>query len=105
LTLWNAIVDDYQAAFWMSYWSDQVWRAALFVTYMSQKDMAKAKEIQAKLPFSFTKTDWQKHSYHSLTHLHQELATIDFSLKNGGLMHQLEHCLIARLQDHRVDQA
>ncbi|MCX5921964.1 MAG: hypothetical protein NTX86_01420 [Candidatus Dependentiae bacterium] len=81
---WATISHDYPDVFWTSYWSEQLWRASYFITLMESKQLAEAKKVGARLPFSFIQRDWKLHTPAQLRAAHHALYTIDCAVKNGG---------------------
>lgn len=81
---WIQVRDHYAAPFWVSFWSEQVWRAAYFIEYSKAGDRVEAKKISYKLPFSFIQRDWTQHTVAELKAAHQLLYDLDSKLKNGG---------------------
>ena len=88
---WSTISEEYQPAFWATFWADQIWRAYIYCDLMKQKRYADAKKVQYKLPFSFINRDWQRYDLAELRNAHQFLTTLDFKLKNGCSEIGLEH--------------
>lgn len=81
---WQKLKDAYNDAFWMSYWSEQLWRAYQVVDLYEAKQFAQAKVVGTRLPFSFLNSDWKKHSKESLRQAHAMIYTLDNQMKNGG---------------------
>lgn len=84
LNMWTGIKDEYPEQFWISFWSEQVWRALFYCQAMQQRDFAGAKKIGYRLPFSFLQKDYRNCSTQALQHAHQALYQLDGMLKNGG---------------------
>jgi len=84
LAYWQVVQSLYSDVFWTTYWSEQSFRAYWFVYHCFQKNMAEAKKIGFRLPFSFMQSDWRKTSLQELSVLHDAMYTLDCSLKNGG---------------------
>ncbi len=84
LKYWRAIKDEYPEQFWISYWSDQLWRAAFYCRYMKERKLADAKKIGYRLPFSFLQKDYHNVTFNELLHAHQSLYELDYELKHGG---------------------
>lgn len=82
--LWRTIRHDYPEQFWLSYWSDQLFRALCFVKCARAQNFFLAKKIAHRLPFSFIKKDWQQYSTMELAEAHHFLYQVDFTIKNGG---------------------
>jgi len=87
---WAIVKDHYAAPFWISFWSEQVWRASLFIELSEQRNFAEAKRISYKLPFSFIQRDWKQVSAHELKRAHDVLYRCDYAIKNGGDANMLE---------------
>lgn len=81
---WSLISPNYQPVFWVSFWSEQLFRAYWYVKFMNQGRIVEAKQIAYRLPFSFIQYDWKKHSIEKLQSAHQLIYDIDYALKNGG---------------------
>lgn len=83
-SLWSTISSDYPAAFWVVYWSEQLFRACSYVQLMRQKNGVEAKQVAFRLPFSFIQRDWRRYPVEKLSDAHASLYRIDFMIKNGG---------------------
>lgn len=81
---WLRMQNNYNPQFWIAFWSEQLWRAALWVDLVGNKSYTEAKKIQFKLPFSFIKRDWKNYHADELQHAHQFVTTVDYHLKNNG---------------------
>lgn len=81
---WNSVATVYPEAFWVSYWSEQLFRASEYVAHQQQKQFNQAKAIGYRLPFSFLNLDWKKYKYHELRNAHNGVYTIDHEMKNGA---------------------
>ena len=84
MKLWSEMADNFPPTFWVTFWSEQLWRAYHFVNYSQQQQFAQAKRISYRLPFSFMQRDWRKSSLEELQHAHQKLYEIDVALKNSA---------------------
>lgn len=84
LNMWSGIKDEYPEQFWISFWSEQVWRALFYCQSMQQRDIANAKKIGYRLPFSFLQKDYRNCSVQLLQEAHEALYDLDGKLKNGG---------------------
>jgi hypothetical protein len=87
---WSTVKDLYAAPFWISFWSEQLWRASLFIQLSEQHNFAEAKRISYKLPFSFIQRDWKKVTADELKRAHDVLYQCDYAIKNGGDENVLE---------------
>lgn len=81
---WSCVSAQYAPQFWMTFWSEQLWRACLYIQLMKQNSHAEAKKISFRLPFSFIKKDWQFHDREQLQNAHEQIYAIDAFLKRGG---------------------
>lgn len=81
---WQLLEATFSAAFWISFWAECLWQAYFVRDCMEKRDFAKAKKIGFRLPFSFMKSDWKKHSKEDLAQLYALLYQVDFSFKRGS---------------------
>lgn len=81
---WKSIAPHYGEQFWITFWSEQLWRAYHVVDYLQQSRFVEAKSISYRLPFSLMQGDWRKLTLSELQQAHAFMYTIDLSLKNGG---------------------
>ena len=81
---WHAIKDTYHEQFWISYWSDQIWRAHFYCDLMKRGNIAEAKKMGFRLPFRFLQRDYKQCNMQELYTAHQALYELDYALKNGG---------------------
>ncbi|OGB97945.1 hypothetical protein A3F06_01705 [candidate division TM6 bacterium RIFCSPHIGHO2_12_FULL_36_22] len=79
-----SLKDIYPLPFWVSFWSEQLFRAIYYVQYKNENRVAEAKQIGFRLPFSFLQKDWRLASLSKLNRSHDLLYKIDFDFKNGG---------------------
>lgn len=84
LHYWHEIKDQYPEQFWISFWSDQLYRAAFYCKYMQESKLNEAKSVGYRLPFSFLQKDYRNHTFHELYHAHQSLYDLDYDLKHGA---------------------
>lgn len=80
---WNLIEHDYAPVFWVSFWSEQIFRALNFIVLQKNGKNVEAKQMAFKLPFSFIQQDWKKISHIELHNAHQFIYLTDYNLKNG----------------------
>ncbi len=79
-----ALCDVYPEMFWVSFWSDQLWRASQYIAMQKVGDRASARSIGFRLPFSFLQRDWQTVREDKLKRAHEIMYAFDFSIKTGG---------------------
>ncbi len=82
---WATMKDLYAEPFWLTFWSEQLWRSAHYISFMQRKDVAEAKKIGFRLPFSFMQRDWKKSRTDELIAAHDFIYAMDHGFKNGGL--------------------
>lgn len=87
---WKAVKNDFPDEFWVAYWSEQLWQAALFVMRAHAHGYEVARKSALKLPFSFMNKDWQKYTQKSLVQAHQFLYKLDHKTKNSVGTHGIE---------------
>lgn len=80
--LLNQVKDSYNLQFFISYWSDQFFRALYYVYFMQKNELPKAKEISSKLPFYFIQSGWKTSNLNIIKQHLSELYLIDYELKN-----------------------
>lgn len=88
--LWSKIGDDYSQVFWASFWSEQLWRAHYYVELNNKKQMAEAKKIGMRLPFTFLQRDWQQCTQVELRQAHNYIYGLDYAYKNGQASFSLD---------------
>ena len=84
LNMWTGVKNEYPEQFWISFWSEQVWRALFYCKSMKERDVVNAKKIGYRLPFSFLQKDYRNCSIALLQEAHEALYELDGKLKNGG---------------------
>ena len=89
-SLWSKVGHRYPEVFWVSYWSDTIWRAYHYVKTMRTGDFAAGKKMGYRLPFAFLKYDWKKVNTAELKAGHQFLYGVDHNIKNGVGAYGLE---------------
>ena len=81
--VWLNLKDEYNGAFWTTFWSEQLWKAYHVVSLRKEGNFAAAKQMESRLPFSFLQKDWKTFDAKELSHAHDFLYSIDHRLKNG----------------------
>lgn len=82
--IWSKICNDYPQMFWISFWSEQIWKAYNIVKFLDQGKFAQAKSMSFRLPFMFIKQYWKNFSLNELESEHQFLYYNDFMIKKGS---------------------
>ena len=81
--VWHKLSSMYGDIFWISYWSDILWRAYHFSRLSTLGYHADAKKIGVRLPFSFMQGGWRQVSLSELKHGLNYMYALDLDLKNG----------------------
>lgn len=81
---WATLNENYPEQFWISFFSEQLFKAYWFVIYQKSGDFKLSKQIGFRLPFDFMKTGWRYIDPNVLKSAHHELYVVDYQLKNGG---------------------
>lgn len=81
---WCRLYSLYDFPFWLAYFGDLFFRAYYYSEYRRQNQLALAKKISYRLPFSFVQRDWQKLDCALVRDAHDTLSRLDFQLKNGA---------------------
>jgi hypothetical protein len=89
-TQWQRVSALYSPPFWVSFWSEQLWRACCYIYLQKNGKKDEAKKMCYRLPFSFIETTWRHYTIDELRYAHQLLYDIDYHLKQGGSEHGLE---------------
>ena len=87
---WQQLHKVYPDVFWITFWSEQLFRAASFIELMRANEQVQAKKIAFRLPFNFLKTTWHQYSVSQLQRAHDFLYRVDCSAKQGGQSFCLE---------------
>ncbi len=87
---WIRLKDHYTPEFWIAFFSEQLWQAALYVQYTQAGKSAEAKRHAYRLPFSFFQKDYKRYTLTQLAKAHEFLYKIDHGLKNGYATDGLE---------------
>jgi hypothetical protein len=82
-SLWSKLRDDYSIVFWITYWSEQIWKAYNFVILLHDKKIAEAKKTGFGLPYTFLKNDYKNFSKNYLSFLYGQMYKIDGKFKQG----------------------
>lgn len=81
---WMRISSYYPDVFWLSYWSEQIWKAYYSMYYMQHNNIVQAKKMAFRLPFSFLQTTWKQCDSVELCNAYNYLYVLECSLKNGN---------------------
>lgn len=82
--LWTTMHHEYPDIFWITFWSDHLWRAYNVLVYLARNDFVQAKKMSYRLPYSFLKKDWKQHSIEDLIKRFEFIYSIDYALKRGS---------------------
>ena len=81
--LWSKMFGTYPDIFWISYWSDQLWRAYNVVTLLTNGKNREARCFSFRLPYAFANKDWKKSSSQEILKAYDFLFKTDYGLKRG----------------------
>lgn len=87
---WSQAVDYYVPQFWITFWSEQLWRAAMYIQLSVIGDYEGARRVGYRLPFSYLKRDWKNYRISDLSRAHNQLYKIDYRLKHGAHIAELD---------------
>ena len=73
---------DYNEVFWLTFWSDQLFKSYAYIKFMKNNNFVQAKRIAHRLPFSFIQKDWKTVQPIELKKAHDYLYTLDWNMKN-----------------------
>ncbi len=85
LMLWQPLSAQFSTQFWISFWSEQLWRAYFYVSCMKSGRVADAKKIMYRLPYSFTQKLWKNYTVDPFIKGHEFLYKLDYDAKNGAI--------------------
>ncbi len=88
--LWKQLAHRYAAPFWITFWSEQMWRAYHYILYQKKGKQLDAKKMGYRLPFSFLNRAWRNYTLEELKSYHHFLYDMDHHVKNGGSTHILD---------------
>jgi hypothetical protein len=83
-SVWDQLYGNYPPVFWVSFWSDLVWRAYHFIMYQQNSKSAEAKKIGSRLPFNFVQQQWKTTNPERLLQAFHFLYEVDLRLKKSS---------------------
>lgn len=86
---WHQVRPYYSDQFWTAFFSEQLFKAYFFVQ-LQGRIPTEQKQLTYGLPFSFLKHDWKLYQPSFLQQAHEQIYTVDISLKSGGNVHCLD---------------
>jgi len=92
--LWFSMQSLYSEIFWISFWSDQVYRSYFFIAFIQKENFAAVKQVSFGLSFSFMKQTYKNYQLTELQNFHQAIFMVDTALKNGGNVYQIDQLYI-----------
>jgi hypothetical protein len=98
-SLLTKLQDNYGTQFYISYFSDQLFRAILYCHYRKNNMLDDAKTISYKLPYNLIQNDWEFLNIDYLKSKLVELYNIDFQIKNGGSIYLLDSWFLKYLNN------
>jgi len=81
---WAAVSDMYSDMFWISFWTEQCWRAYWVCWYMQRGQQTRARGMSYRLPPLFMQSGWQKNDLAALQARYEALAFFDTRVKHGS---------------------
>lgn len=97
LSLFHKLQDSYTTQFYISYFTDQLFRAIFYYYYRQNNMLEEAKKISYKLPYNLIQNEWQNLNINHLKSKLVELYDIDFQIKNGGSTYLLDSWFLTYL--------
>ncbi len=89
--LWGTMRRMYPVEYWTSFYSDLLWQSLYVV---SHKGVGLERQMNNRLPFSFSKSSWRTHAARNLVIAHTQIYLLDWEYKNGGsALERLEYIL------------
>jgi len=88
--IWQSMHHQYPEIFWLTFWSEQIWRANSVLCYIEKRQFAEVKRSSFRLPYSFVNGDYKKTSHNELANAYSFLYSLDFSLKTSTSSECLE---------------
>ncbi len=88
--IWQAMHHLYPEVFWITFWSEQIWRANNVLCYIEKRQFAEVKRSSFRLPYSFVNGDYKKTSHKELANAYSFLYSLDYSLKTSTSSECLE---------------
>jgi hypothetical protein len=98
MKLWDSLEENFPVEFWISFWSEQLWQANIFVSALAEYGAVAARKRVNRLPFSFMQKDYQRSTLRELTVAHNFLYSVDYGSKNGHASFGLELFFLQFLQ-------
>lgn len=89
-SVWKKLAHEYPEIFWVTFWTEQIWRAYYTKKFLTQQNFSKARKMSFRLPYSFIKRDLEKIKLKDLADLHDQMYGIDYALKSGSTFCSLE---------------
>jgi len=81
---WATVSTTYPEQFWITFFSEQLFRAHWFIVYQKEQNFRLAKQIGFRLSFNFMKNGWRYLDPNLLLKAHDFLYQADYQIKNGG---------------------
>ena len=78
------LMAEYSEQFWTTYWSEQLFRAYYYSYLQQHGDVAGAKRVGYRLPYSFMQQDWRRFTLTELQQAHSFIQRADYELKSGS---------------------
>jgi len=92
--LWLKMKPLYADMFWISFWSDQLYKSYFFIYFTNIGNYGALKQVSYGLSFVFMKQSYKQYQLDELIHFHTALYFVDTALKNGGHSYQIDQLFI-----------
>lgn len=84
MKLYGALAGEFQPPFWVTFFSEQLYRAYWYLYFKEQQKLIDAQKIGYRLPYSFLQKDWRLHKRADLHKLNKAIYLFDTQFKQGG---------------------
>lgn len=88
--IWEQVYKDYSDMFWVSYWSEQIWKAYFVCKFLQDNKFGQAKSLTYGLSYNFIKLDYKNYSLKDLQSYYQFIYDIDYKVKIGSTFTSLD---------------
>jgi len=86
LVAWNECAATYSDMFWVSFWTEQLWRAYWVCWYMKRGQQTRARSMGYRLPAHFLSSGWQQASLNVLQLQCEKVVFFDAGVKKGSFL-------------------
>jgi hypothetical protein len=79
---WSRYASHYPLEFWITFFSEQLWQAGIFIYKAEKGQFIQAKRSAYRLPFTFINKDWKAYKFTYIQRMHDRIYSIDYVNKN-----------------------